>query len=380
MSQFLGYHYIFLQIITKMVVSIIFLYKLLGWEPTLAGFATFFFTLPLNIWIFTLARTARGSLIDVGDRKMVIITEALQGIRQIKFSAREMQWQERILNIRDLELTMQWRLYWLDVLLTLCWMLGPILLSAVSLAVYAAIQGQLSASVAFTSIMISTALEYSLGAIPETTADAHEAWTSVQRIEKYLGTPERGDYTTPGHRIVFDNATLAWPSDITISDSDRFNLQDVNLELPEKELTVIGGQTGAGKSLLIASITGEADLLAGIIRAPRAPSALELYDNKVNKSDWIIDAAIAFVAQDPWIENTTIKGNVLFGLPFDKGRYNKVIDACGLRRDLEVLPKRDNTDIGFNGISLSVGARWRVSFARALYSRAGILILDDIFT
>ncbi len=98
-----------------------------------------------------------------------------------------------------------------------------------------------------------------------------------------------------------------------------------------------------------------------------------------NKSDWILNSAIAFVAQIPWIENATIKDNVLFGLPFDMGRYKKVLYSCALEKDLEILPDGDQTDIGANGINLSGGQRWRVSFARALYSRAEILILDDVF-
>jgi len=51
-----------------------------------------------------------------------------------------------------------------------------------------------------------------------------------------------------------------------------------------------------------------------------------------------------------------------------------------LRKDLDLLEDGDDTDIGANGINLSGGQKWRLAFARALYSRAGILILDDIFS
>lgn len=86
------------------------------------------------------------------------------------------------------------------------------------------------------------------------------------------------------------------------------------------------------------------------------------------------------MAQIPFIENATIKDNILFGLPFDAGRYRKVLSVCALEKDLDMLPDGELTDIGANGINLSGGQRWRVSFARAMYSRAGILILDDIFS
>jgi ABC-type multidrug transport system ATPase subunit len=99
-----------------------------------------------------------------------------------------------------------------------------------------------------------------------------------------------------------------------------------------------------------------------------------------SSDDWIIDSAIAYVAQNPWTENGTIRDNILFGLPLDRLRYQEVLFASGLERDLDILADGDQTDIGANGINLSGGQRLRVSFARALYSRAGILIMDDIFS
>ncbi|KAL9127605.1 MAG: hypothetical protein Q9217_003563 [Psora testacea] len=379
-SDFLRFHYIFVQVGVKIAVSVVFLQQLLGWKSLLAGFATFFLVLPLNIWTSKHFADAQSNLMNIRDQKMAVVTEALHGIRQIKFSAQETQWQARIRGVRNLELSMQWRVFWLDTMLIFCWIVGPVLLSAVSLAVYAAIHPDLSASVAFTSITVFSALEFSLGIIPEAITDGLEAWVSTTRIEKHLKAPERDDYRTPNHKIIFNNATITWPSDMTKHESNRFTLANLNLKIPEKELTIIAGQTGSGKSLLLASILGEADLLAGIVKAPKAPSLSERYDYKANKTDWIIKSAVAFVAQIPWIENATIKENILFDLPYDKGRYNKVIQCCGLEKDLEILSDGDNTDIGFNGINLSGGQRWRVTFARALYSRAGILVLDDIFS
>ena len=214
--------------------------------------------------------------------------------------------------------------------------------------------------------------------VPELIADAAEAWVSMTRIEEYLDAPEKEQYIIPGPEISFIDASIAWPSDG--GDVERFTLRDLNLRFPKKKLSVISGRTGSGKSLLLASIIGEADKLAGRIEVPTSPPLNERYDSKANKSDWIIDSAIAFVAQICFIENATIKENILFGLPYDAGRYRKVIAACALTKDLEMLTDGDNTDIGANGINLSGGQKWRLSFARALYSRAGILVLDDIFS
>ncbi|KAL8901251.1 MAG: hypothetical protein Q9207_005297 [Kuettlingeria erythrocarpa] len=200
----------------------------------------------------------------------------------------------------------------------------------------------------------------------------------MERIGEYLAAPEREDFTIPSEEVSFENAWLAWSSDSQEDDPDRFVLRNVNLMFPARKLSVISGKTGSGKSLLLAAILGEVDKLAGTVKVPRASN--QRFDSKANKSNWIIDSAIAFVAQIPWIENATIRDNILFGLPFDQDRYREVLSSCALTKDLDMLPDGELTDIGANGINLSGGQRWRVTFARALYSRAGILVLDDIFS
>lgn len=312
------------------------------------------------------------------DHKMVVVTEALQGIRQIKFSALESPWEAKIGKQRADELAMQWRSFAADTALIAFWILGPVMLSAVSLGVFAILQGGLSPSIAFTTITIFAQIEMALAVIPELTSDGLEAWVSLRRVGEYMDAPEKEEYLIPSEMISFDNASVAWPSDDQEANPDRFILRDLYLQFPANQLSVVSGKTGSGKSLLLAAILGEADRLSGTIKTPRPP--FERYDHKATKSNWIIDAAVAFVAQIPWIENATIKDNILFGLPFDNERFHKVLSSCALTKDLDMLPDGELTEIGANGINLSGGQRWRVTFARALYSRAGILVLDDIFS
>lgn len=173
--------------------------------------------------------------------------------------------------------------------------------------------------------------------------------------------------------ISFLKASVAWPSDNNIdenpveeksSDSaNRFILHDVNLEFPVGELSVISGKTGSGKSLLLAAIIGEVDLHGGSINAPSMAQGEQ----------------VAFVSQVPWLQNRSIKENILFGKSLDQDRYDEVLTACALRPDLAALAKGDNTEIGLRGVKLSGGQRARLAFARALYSTARLLIPDDIF-
>jgi ABC-type multidrug transport system fused ATPase/permease subunit len=375
-----AWNYLLPSALLRIGLACAFLAKLLGWKATLSGMAVSVVVLPVNIYAAQKYSAAQGDLMKFRDQKMVVLTEVLQGIRQVKFSALEGAWQKKISDIRNTELQAQWKAFMYDIGLISIWILGPIMLSAVSLAVYAVINGDLSASVAFTSISIFGALEMSLAVLPELISDFIEAWVSMGRIDKHLDAPEKIQVTIPSDSVSLEGAAVAWPADDDTPVEERYVLRNLNLQFPPKALSVISGKTGSGKSLLLAAILGETDILEGVVKVPQPLALEDRYDDFATSADWIIDSAIAYVAQTPWIENASIKDNILFGLPYEQARYRKVLFACALIKDLEMLPDGEMTDIGANGINLSGGQKWRVSFARALYSRAGILVMDDIFS
>ena len=380
-GDFATFNYIFLGSAIKLIVAITFLINLIGVLPMLAGFVAPLIITPINVYVSRIYARNQDHLMKYRDQKMAVVTEALQGIRQIKFSALEREWYDKILATRRKELQTQWMVFLCDTCLISIWIFGPVMLSAISLMTYAIMNKTLSASVAFTTISVFEAIEMTLAIVPELFTDLLDSLISAERVQKYLDAPECEDKISAGQNIKFENATIAWPSDNPDEASDQqFLLRNLTLSFPKNELSVISGRTGSGKSLLLSSIIGEAEILDGRLFVPKPPPAAERYDSKATKQDWLISSSIAYVAQIPWIENASIQNNILFGLPFDKQRYDQVLDVCALQKDLEMLEDGDLTDIGANGINLSGGQKWRVSFARALYSRAGILILDDIFS
>ena len=379
-ADFATFSYIFPGTAIKLVFAFGFLTSLIGWIPLLAGLLVPLITLPVNVFASRRYAKAQDGLMKARDQKMAVVTEALQGIRQIKFSAFERQWNNKILAVRKKELGEQWKVFINDTILISIWILGPVLLGAAALGVYAIINKSLSPSLAFTTISVFEALEMTLAIIPELITDYLDAKVSADRIQKYLDSPEKEESTIPGDQVAFDDATVAWPSDEEEKNEDHFRLRNVTLSFPKYELSVVSGKTGSGKSLLLSSILDESDVLSGTVHVPKAPPPKDRFDGNATQANWCIDEAIAFVAQIPWIENATIRDNILWGLPFDEKRYKSVLYACALEKDLEILPDGELTDIGANGINLSGGQKWRVSFARALYSRAGILVLDDIFS
>lgn len=379
-ADFCAFQNMFPGSLFKLIVSLAFLTNLLGWLPLTAGFSAMLCIMPINIYFSKKYAAAQDRLMKVRDEKMEVVTEALQGIRQIKFSALEPEWEKKIGTVRERELKNVWDVFVADTLLLACWVTSPILLSAFSLATYAYLHNTLKPSVAFVSLGIFKALEVTLSVIPELTTDALDAWVSIKRVEEYLNSPEISKVKKVAPEVAFENATIAWPADDEIDDSERFVLRNINVTFPQGELSVISGKTGTGKSLMLAAILGEVDVLGGNICVPEAPPIKDRHDAKANKSNWVIPGAIAYVAQIPWIENASIKDNILFGLPYDEERYSTAVDVCALKKDLEMLSDGENTEIGANGINLSGGQKWRITLARAMYSRAGILVLDDIFS
>ncbi len=87
--------------------------------------------------------------------------------------------------------------------------------------------------------------------------------------------------------------------------------------------------------------------------------------------------SIAYSSQVAWIQNATLRDNILFGKKYRKRWYDAVISACALEDDLKMLAGGDLTEIGEKGINLSGGQKQRVSLARAVYSNADVFVFDD---
>ncbi|RAL58871.1 hypothetical protein DID88_009291 [Monilinia fructigena] len=375
----------------RIIISVAFLITLLSWQGILLGFSFVFLTFPITRRYSKKFTASQAILMQTRDKKAAIIGEALQGFRQIKFSALEDRWERSIMAMRDIELTATWEVLMSRIILIACWILNPLMTAAIALGVHAYIYQELTPAQAFTAIGVFLQLDHCMQSLPNIITQMIAANVSLQRVEAFLHSPELENIlSTPTEPagaidsnqpvISFNDARISWPSDEDYfeTEEDRFLLRDINLSFPVNQLTIICGKTGSGKSLLLNSILGEAELISGKISVPERPS--EQYDNHANKGNWVIANSIAFVAQIPWIENCTIKENVLFGLPLDLDRYEQVIEACALTKDLELLADGHETEVGTGGINLSGGQRWRLTLARALYSRAGIVLLDDIFS
>ncbi|XP_054154781.1 multidrug resistance-associated protein 1-like [Oppia nitens] len=137
-------------------------------------------------------------------------------------------------------------------------------------------------------------------------------------------------------------------------------LHNINLKVIDGQFMAIVGSVGSGKSSLMSALFGDMDLIGSNGRVNVRP-----------------DISVAYVPQQAWILNCTVKENILFGKPMDQELYDRVLDTCALREDLLQLSDGDETEIGEKGVNLSGGQKQRVSLARAVYSGADLYLLDD---
>jgi ABC-type multidrug transport system fused ATPase/permease subunit len=374
-SMFFGSCHLFPLAFFKLVMNASFLMQLIGLKSIVAGYAISLLLIPLSSRLSKNHGSMQSSLSRNRDVTINNISEALQGIRQIRLLSLEDAWASRILRVRREELMGMWRTGMSMSGLILLANLSPILLSSISLSIYAFEKGELSPSIAFACLGLFADLHSILNKLPSMASSMHQSWISCNRIESYLKSPEKEQNTDFAESITFEKAQVQWPSTETdIATTETFRLHNVTLTFPRASLSVITGKTGSGKSLLLSSVLGDCRITSGTVKVPRKS------DKHEETSSWILPATTAFVSQPPWIENCTIKDNILFGLPHDSVRYDKVLKACALEDDLVQLENGDMTNVGTKGVLLSGGQKWRVALARAVYSRAEILLLDDILS
>ncbi|KAH8986771.1 ATP-binding cassette transporter [Lactarius hatsudake] len=383
----------------EIIIGTIFLYSLLG-SSAFVGLAVTCLFLPLNHFAGTVVVGAQENLMKARDERVALMNEVLGGIRMLKFMAWERNFEKRILKIREKELKFQRLNYIIEVFWNAIWNASPMIVTLVAFFHFAVIKNQtLTPSVAFTSVTVFSEMKFALNALPETLINMLQSFVSLRRIEKYLHAvevapvPPLGGDPSP---IAFHGATVTWPRDRARSGTTtastvpsasstpktKFMLMDLNIVFPKGELGLVCGKLGSGKTLLLLALLGEADLLTGQVLCPQTPpDAIASFVGVVPSPDeWVIDGVCAYVPQSAWLRNASIKENILFNLPYVEERYQRTLEVCALVKDLKILEDGDESEIGERGVNLSGGQKARVSLARAVYSRASTLFLDDVLS
>ncbi|KAJ2491335.1 hypothetical protein IWW37_002417 [Coemansia sp. RSA 2050] len=190
---------------------------------------------------------------------------------------------------------------------------------------------------------------------------------------------------TPHTLVALSPASKSYSS-FSLDDGNnvvRFVLKGIDVRFPHGVLSVVAGPTGSGKSSLLLALIGEMTLTRGRILLPTVNPRLDANSNYKYRdifelsNEGLAIRDIAYVSQEAWLRNATIRENILFGKQYDAARYEEVLRVCALKPDLRILSAGDQTEIGERGVTLSGGQKQRVALARAVYSSRRILLIDD---
>ncbi|KAI6039826.1 ABC protein [Pisolithus marmoratus] len=375
----------------QMTLCLILLLVELG-PSALAGFSMFILIIPFQNQLMALQLRIRHQSIVWTEHRAKVLLEVLGAMRVIKYFSYEVPYlHSEYCKVRsNLALGTSF----------------PVLGTTVAFVTYTLTSHNFNTAVIFSSLSLFQLLRQPMLYVPRALATIPDAASALQRLSHLFHAELITDETmiidkSQEDAILICNATFEWESSERIDqsvpeissgggrgrarggrvgrrgghgshtgghaktgkendelrkDAPVFKVEGASLAIPRGRLAAIVGPVGSGKSSLLQGIIGEMRKVSGHVS---------------------VGGRVAYCSQTAWIQNTSLRENVLFGQPFDEERYWRVIELSCLLPDLELLPDGDLTEIGERGINLSGGQKQRVNIARTLYFNPEIVIFDD---
>ncbi|GAW10561.1 multidrug resistance-associated ABC transporter [Lentinula edodes] len=384
---------------TQLIIAVGFLIATLGYSA-LVGLGVLIFSLPIQTVLVIVIMKQRRKGVKITDSRIRLTTEVLQGIRLLKLYAWEKFYVEKITELRkgELEATQNSLIATAGLIAMMTFI--PILASVLSFITYALTGHDLNVAIIFTSLQFFNIIQLPLIMLPITLASLSDIFVANTRISAFLLAEERpADYAikldTQSANAVECKGDFAWdiPSGNENKDTkaeqtedvvlvannnkketvqmiqeknaqrnskkakkakgevdslvlptsnpietgpDRpnpsetlpdqpFELKDLDLTIRRGAFVAIVGRVGSGKSSILQALIGEMRKISGEVR---------------------FSGSMAYVPQNPWIRNATVRDNIMFGQPEDVRRLSDIIHACSLTHDLNSLPNGERTVIG----------------------------------
>ncbi|XP_056606564.1 multidrug resistance-associated protein 4 [Triplophysa dalaica] len=324
----------------------------------LVGMAVLVFLMPLQTMFGKLFSKYRAKTAVHTDNRIRTMNEVVSGIRIIKMYAWEKPFAALVSDVRRKEISKIMSSSYLRGLNMASFFVASKIILFVTFLVYVLVGNTISASRVFVTVALYTAVRLTVTLFfPNAIEKVSEAAVSIRRIKKFLLLDElvkpQGSLAHVGKEasVKMQDVVCYWDQTL-----DSPTLQNVSFTVKTGQLLAVIGPVGAGKSSLLSTVLGELPAEKGVIKTK---------------------GELTYASQQPWVFPGTIRSNILFGKELEPKRYEKVLRACALKRDMELLPDGDLTLIGDRGATLSGGQKARVNLARAVYQDADIYLLDD---
>ncbi|KAJ2985731.1 hypothetical protein NUW58_g5375 [Xylaria curta] len=368
----------------------------------LAGFAILVIGIPALTRAIRSQFRRRGLINKITDQRVSLTQEILQSVRFVKYFGWEAAFMKRLEDVRDREIRGIQVLLAIRNAINAISLSLPIYASFLSFITYSLTGHGLGPAEVFSSLALFNGLRLPLNLLPLVIGNVVDAWSSMKRIQVFMLAEDQEDTAVykpeNENAIEMSHASFTWERTPTqendktatagkkaahkkgakeatktekvaetsgsnsdtastlVEDREPFKLEDLNLAIGRKELIAVIGSVGSGKTSLLASLAG---------------------DMRKTSGEVVLGASRAFCPQYAWIQNASVRNNILFGKDMNREWYKEVIKACALQPDLDMLPDGDATEIGERGITISGGQKQRLNIARAIYFDADIVLMDD---
>ncbi|XP_076579274.1 ATP-binding cassette sub-family C member 4-like [Chaetodon auriga] len=325
----------------------------------LAGMVVLMFLMPVQTLFGRLFSKFRSKTAVLTDNRIRTMNEVVSGIRIIKMYAWEKPFAALVSDVRSKEISKIMKSSYLRGLNMASFFCASKIIVFVTFTLYVLLGNTITASRVFVTVSLYSAVRLTVTLFfPSAVEKLFESRVSIRRIQEFLllDEIEKNHPALPQDEkkdasVEIQDLTCYWDKSL-----DAPSLQNISFTLNSNKLLAVIGPVGAGKSSLLSSILGELPDEKGVLK---------------------VKGQLTYAAQQPWVFPGTIRSNILFGKELNAKKYEQVIKACALKRDMELLPEGDLTLIGDRGATLSGGQKARVNLARAVYQDADIYLLDD---
>lgn len=402
----------------QLAVALSLIYDEVG-VSMFAGFGLVIVIVPLMLLcILTFVKNRNAKLL-LGDDRIKLTNEVLQGIRVLKYYAWEVAFKGKVDELRVKEVEALAKMNYLIVAIVALIVMVPVFMPILIFFTYISLGNQLNATKAFTVLAYFALVQNPILLIPQLLQKTMLSYSSAMRIFNFLCCDELEPYVKTCDNSNDDNTIicvkdghLGWLREVIeveiteiINEDEKNNkaytpvanvdeslekpnlssegdieliiankiekevkeeirvnrsintLVNLNVNITKGQLVAVIGSVGSGKTSFLCGLLGELELIGGSVQCSAK--------------------SIAYHQQQPWIINDTMKANILFGKPYNEEKLQHAINAACLLPDLEILPRGIETEIGEKGITLSGGQKARVSFARTIYCESDLYLLDD---
>ncbi|XP_015928465.1 ATP-binding cassette sub-family C member 12 [Parasteatoda tepidariorum] len=379
--------------------TVVYTYYLLG-PVCFVGIAVFLITYGIQFVISLLSARYLKKAIKATDERVSLMSEFLSNVKLIKLYAWEKHLIDNIRGARVSERNLIEKVQYLHSVGSSVSFITAAVATIFTILAFTLFGFDIDPAEAFTLVMVNSIAAHGLKTLPVCFRAVVNGTVALSRLQAILRLEDKENYTVIPNRVDIavnvSKATLDWEQAVPTSlinglksgkgevnclDTDNEKtvgeeincdtalvntlqlesglppaLTDLNFTLQRGKLVGICGPFASGKSSIFGALLGQMRLLKGQIA---------------------VRGSIAYVPQQPWILNATLRENVLFGELFSSKRYYEAVYACGLPEDIAALPAGDQTELGERGVNVSGGQKQRISLARAQYSDKDLYLLDD---